>query len=418
MTATQTPPPSPASATDVTAPEPLTEAQLRQYQRDGFLVLKGRIDDEDICRAERGVERNPPLDGTLDQGGKNYPEPGRYTLAQNSLKDPDLIGLAENPVITTAAANILGRAPRLTAYVIYDRTPGGQGIPSHNDYKRWRPVGSSMNWAFTIVPFCDFDHKAGQLFVAPGSHRIDRVTIGGERPMCVAPPVKPDEADYIDPELERGDLLLMNMHTWHRASGNTSDHHRVGAFNKYAAVDAPPATGYFLYDDDVHDALQPENRSLLAVHSNKPIKTTRAVLMRERSEPEVFFLRDDQGLRLPGGPAEVELAIPDWDKGNVIASLQSALRDQIRIETPWVSYLGDFDEGDHLCRVYGYTLTGLGFPVPYDEGEWLTRTQIESSADKLGFGYELDALDRWLDPSIVRGKGLTQAQSRINQYAY
>ncbi len=413
MTATETSTPT----TDV-ANESLTESQLRQYQQDGFLVLKGRIADDDISRVERGVERNPPLDGTLDQGGKVYPEPGRYTLAQNSLKDPDLIGLAENPAITSAAADILGRDPRLTAYVIYDRTPGGPSIPSHNDYKRWRPVGSSMNWAFTIVPFCDFDDKAGQLFVAPGSHRLDRVTIGRERPMCVAPPVKPEESDYIDPGLERGDLLLMNMHLWHRAAGNSSDHHRVGAFNKYAAFDAPPATGYFLYDDDVADALSPENRSLLAVHSNKPIGMTRAVLMRERSEPEVFFIRTDEGLRLPGGPAEVEKAIPDWDRGNVIASLQSALRDQIRVETPWVSYLGDFDEGEHLCRVYGYTLTGLGFPVPYDEGEWLTRTQIESSADELGFGYELEALDRWLDPSIVRGKGLTQAQSRINQYAY
>ncbi len=405
------------------APASITESQLRDYQRDGFVVLKGAIDDVDICRYEAGLARNPPLDGTLDVGGAVYPAPGRYTLAKNCLKDPDLAPLAEHPTITTAVTDVLGADPRLTAFVLYDRTPGGPPIPSHNDYKRWRPVGSSMNWAFTIVPFCDFDAAAGQLFVAPGSHRLDRVTVGRERPLCVAPPVQPDESAYIDPELRRGDLLLMNMHLWHRAAGNTSQHHRVGAFNKYAAADAPPATGYFLYDDDVHAALSPENRSLLAVHSDKPIGTTRLALVRTKSdEREIFVANGDDSAdgrpALPGGPASVEQAIPDWDRGNVIAALQAALREQVRIETPWVSYLGDYDEGDHLCRVYGYELTGLGFPVAYDQGRWMTRSQLESASGEIGYGYELDAFDRWFDPNVVRGKGLTQGQSRINQYAY
>ena len=421
MTAPVTP--SPTGATEQ-LPNALTEEQLRDYQRDGFLVLRGAIPDADICRFEEGFARNPPLDGTLDTGGAVYPAPGRYTLATNSLKDPDLAPLAEHRTITAAASDVLGDDPRLTAFVIYDRTPGGPPIPSHNDYKRWRPVGSSMNWAFTIVPFCDFDAAAGQLFVAPGSHRLDRVTVGRERPLCVAPPIQPDESAFVDPELRRGDLLLMNMHLWHRAAGNTSDHHRVGAFNKYAAASAPPATGPFLYDDDVHAAFAPENRSLLAVHSDKPIETTRLVLVRWKGDdPQLLMVDATDGPAgdrptLPGGPTFVEQAIPDWDRGNVIASLQAALREQIRIETPWVSYLGDFDEGDHLCRVYGYELTGLGFPVAYDQGRWLTRSQLESSADELGFGYELDAFDRWLDPAVVRGKGLTQAQSRVNQYAY
>ncbi len=398
----------------------LSTEQLADYERDGFLVLRGQIPDADIERLERGLDRNPPLDGSLkDVAGLNYPEPGRYTLANNKLKDPDLAFLAEHPAIVPAAADVLGADPKLTAYVIYDRTPGGPGIPSHNDYKRWRPVGSSMNWAFTIVPFCDFDSTAGQLFISPGSHRLDRVAPGAERPLEVTPPAKPSEDSYIDPEAKRGDLIIMNMHTWHRAAGNNADHSRVGAFNKYAAADAPPATGYFLYDDDVYNALSPEGQSVLAVHSNKPLATTRLVLMRERDDVEILLVTDDNGrLQLPGGSTFIEQAIPDWDTGNVIASLQEALRTTLRIETPWVSYIGDFDEGDVLSRVYAYTLPGFGFPVPYEGARWLTRDQLVSSQEDLAFGYEVEALDRWLDPSIVRGKGLTQAQSRVNQYAY
>ncbi len=413
------------TAQDWQRPGALTDEQLAAYERDGFLLLKGRIPESDVQRFESALDRNPPLDGTIDPNAGNFPGPGRYTLAMNCLKDPDLAYLAEHPAIVPAVADVLGDQPRLTAFVIYNRTPGGQGLPMHNDYKRWRPVGSSMNWAFTIVPFCDFTPEAGRLFIAPGSHHLHRVTEGPERPLCVAPPIQPDQSDFIDPGLERGDLLLMNMHLWHWAEGNNSSNDRIGAFNKYAAADAPPATGYFLFDDDVHNALSAEGRELLAVHSDKPITTTRLLLMRERSgaEPEFYLAADLDpdaqagALSLPGGSTFVEKAIPDWDRGNYIASLAAALRDKLRIELPWVSYVGDFDEGDHLCRVYAYTLPGLGFPVAYADGRWLTRDEILAEP-AVTFGYEAEAAARWLDPNVVRGKGLTQAQSRVNQYAY
>ena len=396
----------------------LSPEQVRAYQRDGFLVLRGQIADSEIVRLELGFERNPPLDGTLQK--LRYPEPGRYTLANHCLKDPDLIFIAEHPDIVSAATQLLGDAPRLTAFVIYDRTPGGPGLPRHNDYKRWRPVGSSMDWLFAIVPFCDFDADTGPLFVAPGSHRLERIRDDSERALQVAPAVQPPHDAFVDPGLKRGDLLLMNMHMWHCAGPNRSQKHRVGVFNKYAASNAPPATGYFLYDDDVWRALSPEGRPLLAVHSDKPIATTRLVLERRSDAgPEVLVVRDAAGKwSLPGGPSWIERAIPDWDQGNLIASLQGHMRQELRIETPWVSYVGDFDEGDQLCRVYGYPLNDLGFPVPYPEGEWLSTVELESRREDLCFGYEVRACDAWLDPRPIRGKGLSQAQCRIDQYAY
>ena len=399
---------------DRAAEQMLTARQLDDYRRNGYLVLRGAVPESDIVRLERGLERNPPLDGTLEK--LNYPEPGRYTLATNSLKDPDLAFIVEHEAIVPAVRQLLGDEPRLTAFVIYDRTPGGDGLPAHNDYKRWRPVGSSMNWLFTIIPFCDYDADTGRLFVAPGSHQLERVRNGGERALHVDPPSKPAEADYVDPGLARGDLLFMNMYLWHRAEANRSQQHRVGVFNKYAAAGAPPATGYFLFDDDVYNALSPQGRKLIAVHSNRQIKTTRLVLLRAQEKGWEVLLVDEQGRwTLPGGAACVERAIPDWDEGNVIASLQNSLRDRLRIETPWVSYVGDYDEGDHLCRVYGYTLNDLGFPVRYD-GRWVPLAEL--STLRSGFGFEAEAVRSWLDPAPVRGKGITQAQSRVDQYAF
>lgn len=395
----------------------LSPEQVAAYERDGFLVLRGQIADADIKRLEQGYARCLPPDSPYQP--LTYPEPGRYTLANDCLADPDLAFIAEHPGIVSAAEQLLGDAARLTAYVLYDRTPGGEGLPKHNDYKRWRPVGSSMNWLFAIVPFCDYDDDTGQIFVAPGSHRTERVRDTGEKALHVDPAITPDDASFVDPRLRRGDLLLMNMHTWHRAAPNRSERHRLGVFNKYAAANAPPATGYYLYDEAVHRALSPEGRRLLAVHSDKPIGSTRIVLERSSKRgPEILLIQDEGKWSLPGGATFVERAIPDWDRGNVIAALQTNLREQLRIETPWVSWVGDFDEGSHLCRVYGYVLSGQGFPMPYREGEWFTRERLEDARTELRFGYEIEALDAWLDPRPVRGKAVSQAQARVDQYAY
>lgn len=402
----------------------LTQAQKAQYERDGFVVLRNQFSEAEMSGLDEAFARNPPLNANM--GSLNYPEPGRYTLAKSCFKDPGFARFAEHPTVLGGARTLLDDEVHLTAFVLYDRTPGGPPIGMHNDYKRWRPVGSSMHWLFTIIPLNDFDETTGQLFVYPGSHRLDRVKNVGGRALHVDPAVFPDSNGFIDPELRRGDLLFMNMHTWHHAAGNQSEHHRVGLFNKYAARSFPPATGPFVFDDEAAEALSPENRDLLAVHSNKPVARTRLILERSNAGKREFFLQDSSdGPVFPGGPVYAELAIPDWDYGNYIESLREAIRSQLQIELPWVTWVGDYPEnieaadsqGDPaggLCRVYAYALSGQGFPVPLRGGQWLSGEEVAACGS---LGYEKHALASWLDERLTRGKGVSQAQARVDQYA-
>ena len=126
--------------------------------------------------------------------------------------------------------------------------------------------------------------------------------------------------------------------------------------------------------------------------------------------------KDGDFLFLPGGPTWDEQAIPDWDLGNYIDACIAGVRDSVRIEPPWVSYVGDYEEEDHLCRVYAYPMNENGFPVPYHEGEWLDEGAIGHK--NLKFGYEHGVVDDWLDPTMIRGKGISQAKARIDQFAY
>ena len=397
----------------------LTVDKIASYERDGFLVLRSQFDEAEMRTFERAYPKQAwHTSGPL---GKTYPEPARYTLARSCMADPDLAAIAEHPRVLEPVAQLLRDDPILTAFVVYDRTPGGPPIPKHNDYKRWRPVGSSMHWLFAIVPFTDYGAEAGQLFVAPGSHHPQRVEDRGGRALHVEPPPTPADDAFIDPQLKRGDLLLMNMHCWHRAAGNRSKRPRAGFFNKYAAKTCPPATGYYLFNDAAFAALSERGRRLIAVHGDKPIARARMLLQRQGANGAEFLLtRDDDGrLGLPGGPTFDEQAIPDWDLGNYIAAAHAAMRRQVRMETPWATWVGDYDEmvagRPALARLYAYEMNHHGFPVPY-AGEWLSADDIRDA--KLAHRYVPTAIEEWLRPGVTRGKGISQAQARVDQYAY
>ena len=396
----------------------LSLAQHRHYQEEGFLILREVFSDDELDRLDQAADRYPPLDDGKDKGGVgNWPNPGRYTLAKNSWCDPAFVHFAEHPTIVTGAKELLNDDVHLTAFVLYDRTPGGAGLPAHHDYKRWRPVGSSLNWLFTVIPMCDYDDATRSLLVAPRSHQTDRLTDRGEGVLHVSEAKCPDSDDFIDPQLKRGDLLFMNMHLWHKAGDNKSKLHRRGLFNKYAAKHYPPATGYYLFSDDLQELFSETGKELIAIHSNKAIETTRLLLQREgENGDEYFFVLDDQKLRFPGGSIYFEDAIPDWDIGNYIGALQKNILNEIRLETPWVTYVGDYKEEEHLCRIYAYRLNRNGFPVPYNEGRWINETEIQDQ--NFSYGYEGKTIADWREPSMVRGKGLSQAKCRIDQFAY
>ena len=383
----------------------LQQSQIEQYWNNGFLVIRDVVDSPSIESLLTALKKHPPFDGIVPG---EYPAPGRYTLATQCLADPDLAVIAEHPEILECARTLLEDEPILTAFVMYDRTPGGPPIPMHHDYKRWRPVGSSMNWLFAIVPLDDFDARNGQLFIAPGSHRLERVRDSGKKTLEVDPAVVPDQEIFVDPQLKRGDLCLMNMHCWHKAAGNSGDSHRRGFFNKYAGKRFPPATGYYQYREAVFNALSEDSKSLIAVHSD--LSMDRVGLLLQKDDKFLTL-----GGKLPTGPTFHEHAIPDWDLGNFVAAAHQTARSLLRIETPWLSYIDDVAESESLTRVYGYPLNPNGFPVPY-LGDWLTLEQLNDQKETDPAIPNL--VRKWLDPEIVRGKAVSQAQARIDQFAY
>ena len=69
---------------------------MDQFEKEGFLVLKGVIDEGNIHRLERGAANNPPLDGTLDPNAPKYPAPGRYPWPVNRLARAPKVFVRDN----------------------------------------------------------------------------------------------------------------------------------------------------------------------------------------------------------------------------------------------------------------------------------------------------------------------------------
>lgn len=394
----------------------LSQAQLDQFRTQGYLVLRNAFDEAALTRFETGAQRQPPLDQVVP--GQTWPGPGRFTLARQAMADPDVAFIMNRPEIVEPMRAVLADDPKILMFAYYDRTPGGAGLPSHNDYKRWRPIGSSMRWAFAIVPLCDFDETAGKLEFAPGSHRVAHTADPWAPVLNADRPVRPSEDEFIDPELHRGDLAIVDMHLWHRAGDNRAAHHRTGLFTKWAAASHPPATGWYLFNDEVRQTLGPDGERVIGRSSPLPIGTTRGLIERVRRDTSEFLVIEDDGrLSLPGGPAVKEGSIPDWDEGNYIASCVAALDERLRCRPAWMSYVGDFEEGDHLCRVYGYRLPAHAWGIGAKGVAWLTADQLAARAADLGGGFEAAAAAEWLRPGVVRGKGVTEATARADQYA-
>jgi len=146
----------------------LSRQQLADFHDDGYLIVRAVLSAKEaadlrgVVREQVQREAYPPR--------RSYPEPAKYTVSGNRMAEPGLAAIAEHPTVVGAVESALGGPAHLTASVAYLRTPGDKGGGAHSDYKRWRPVGSSMNWVFAIVPLNDFDPSFGPFMVSPGSH--------------------------------------------------------------------------------------------------------------------------------------------------------------------------------------------------------------------------------------------------------
>ena len=390
----------------------LTEQQIADYHEDGYLIIRNVLSAKEADELRRIVQQEVIRDAYPSR--LKYPQPAKYTVSGNRLADPGLAAIAEHPTVVGAVEAVLGQPAYLTAYVAYLRTSGDKGAGAHCDYKRWRPVGSSMNWVFAIIPLTDFDEAYGPFLVSPKSHKLTQVIDKDGHILDLNRPDAEQLAPFIDPELKAGDLLVVNEHVWHKAPAGTTTEDRCGIFNKYCAVNAPPAAGYYPYSPAALDALSDGGKRLIPVCFDKSITTTRLLIEDTSTQESRFLLHRDAETtdwELPGGEGWEEEKLVGWDVGARIGSLQELTQTQLGLDVPWMSYIEDVEAEDGICRIYGFSDNDLDLDRLAKDGyDWFTKSELQQ---RLGESDAIcGAVDTWRRSDIIRGKGKACHQSR------
>ncbi len=390
----------------------LNDQEIADFHENGYAIVRNVLSPDEADKYRRVVQEQAQCNSY--PASLKYPEPGKYTIAGNKMAESSLASIAEHPTVVNAVECALGQSAHLTAFVAYLRSPGDRGSGGHCDYKRWRPVGSSMNWVFAIIPLTDFDKVYGPFMVSPGSHKLAQVINEDAHILDLTRPDTKQLAPFIDPELEAGDLLITNQHTWHSAPAGTATDDRCGLFHKYCAVNAPPAAGYYPYNPAARDSLGDAGKRLIPVCFDKPLTTARLLIeCPSGDESKYLLLHDDENDRweLPGGEGWEEEEGVGWDIGARIASLQDLTETQLGLDVPWMSYIEDVGQAGGVCRVYGYADASLESKrLANGRYDWFTKDRV---GQMLGDNdYISHAIHTWHRDDIIRGKGKACRQSK------
>lgn len=400
----------------------LSPAQIAGFRDDGFLVVPDLMSRDEIdgladaVRSEFVTQRHIGV-------GRHFPDPGKYTLSEDSLRLADVRRVVDHPQVTAAVSELLEDEIRISAFVIYAMPPGSQGTggdyqgtheSAHCDYKPYRPVGSSMRWLFVIVPLVDYTEEIGPLLVSPGSHKIPTLTRRGR--ITHVERARGDQLrPFQDTRLRRGQVAFMDMFTWHQAFGNRSETLRFGVYNKYRARSAPPGCGPYLFREHSAELFDQAGAELLENRIEGRVAQTKLLV----EEADRFLVLDgpDGSPTVPGGAAQPAVKRVGTDDDNVIDALMGAARPQLGGDLPWVSYVGDYLVGDgsaDVCRVYACPheeLTRDNGPAPAAAAGW---HYFDRLGAETGTPYLTVAAERWLTGPVVRGIGQSNEQAKFN----
>ena len=239
------------------APGPLSETELARYDRDGFLVIPGFLDEATVHRFREDLRAYEADDSVLSAEG-TICEPGKQEIRS-------IFGIHE----LSARFDRLTRDPRLLAmvhqllgsdaYIHQSRInykPGfhGKGFDWHSDFETWHaedgmPRMRAVSVSITLTDNSPFN---GPLMLVPGSHRTFLPCVGRTPEDHYHSSLKKQQLGVPgDQQLQQminrygiqaptggpGSLIIFECNTLHGSNANMSPWARSNLFFVYNSVE-------------------------------------------------------------------------------------------------------------------------------------------------------------------------------------
>ncbi|MCS5564270.1 ectoine hydroxylase [Marinobacter sp.] len=236
---------------------PLSETELAQYERDGFLVFNNFLDADTVRRFREDLRAYEHDDGVLRSEG-TITEPGKQEIRSifgiHQLSER-FDQLTRDPHILAMVHQLLGS----DAYIHQSRInfkPGfhGKGFDWHSDFETWHaedgmPRMRAVSFSIALTDNTPFN---GPLMLVPGSHKSFVPCVGRTPEDNYQSSLKKQELGVpSDKELARivdqqgikaptgpaGSLIVFECNTLHASNANMSPWPRSNLFFVYNSVE-------------------------------------------------------------------------------------------------------------------------------------------------------------------------------------
>ena len=232
----------------------LTQAQIAQYEAEGYLCLAGFLGEDWLDRLESSMNRFVAESRTLTSSsaailiepGHTPDNPRLRRIPQTGAFDAEFEAFGLSGPIVDIAEDLLGPHVRLHhSKLNFKWNDGGEEIKWHQDIQYWPHSNYSP---LTIgVYLCDVDDEMGPMGVFAGSHNGPLFALrdsAGEWTGALSD----TEVAALDPNAlrwckgPRGTVTVHNCRMVHGSEPNRSSRMRPLLLHTYAAGDAKPLT--------------------------------------------------------------------------------------------------------------------------------------------------------------------------------
>lgn len=223
------------------------QALRSRIEEDGYLLLRGFHDREEVLKARRSVLEKMNKMGKLDRDTlleEGVMADGSKTLFMGGTNEdlPELLSVLNGEHLMRFFDELLGE-PSLTYHYKWLRAVGKgdftgahydivyMGGGTHNLYTVWTPLGD-IDYAMGGLAICLDSHRFEELKQSYGSKDWDRDGIGHytDDPLVIT---NKYGGKWATTEFGAGDILIFGMFLMHCSLENTTNQYRLSVDTRY-----------------------------------------------------------------------------------------------------------------------------------------------------------------------------------------
>lgn len=194
---------------------PLDPTLARALDQEGYAILPNCTEKGWLSAVRARLDELVEAEGDT-AAVEHHQENGVDRLANLVNKDPLFRHAWAHPLVLACCAHMFARSFKLSSLNGREAKPGGGYQPLHGDWKLERGPVEQVHVCNGIFAIDDLRRDNGAPRLVPRSHLQP-----GRPEELLADPMAP-HPDEIIAEVPAGTVVMINAHTWHGGTANTS----------------------------------------------------------------------------------------------------------------------------------------------------------------------------------------------------